>query len=811
MADQTQRLEIATVKAEVGSNILYLFSNAAEDAQPIATESGEIRNLKQVIATIQQEGAEKISIATTIYQTPAAGLAATADGGIFLVQSASADEIYTVWKNEAGAAVSTGKTAISSEAIQDALAASSQAAQAAEDAADRATLRTAAFLAPASQPPVARDDGLPLQIGDTYFNTSDQLEYIYKQDGWVAREQQDIGNLPVATQLDDGDYLPLLQGGITKRFAASLISGLTKLASTITYIADRAGAVGMTVQRRLGLLPVIPQDFGAIGDGTYHPLSERFSTLAKAKAQYPHALSLTDSIDWCALVAALNSGAPVVNLPATNGYWMTYGISVPRGVELCGDAIFCENYQGAGPRGSKLIFESAVPLCVHVTGAVGSSDASGTPGLRRVIVTRNGTIPAGAEGVRVSGAYNSTLEDVFSDRHAKGFRFLGKGSSTDPLLSGGLACNAARLFTGAITDAHFEIDSWPELRVTGGRSGMNGTGNLAGTCFVRITSPQGGNGGSGPNTIVFVNYQFNQGQVGPAYWLEFINNTAGVGNQVIYEFANCHVENISAAYIKSHANSPYIQKLQVTGGTLNTAVPLFDLDPLTTLANVTFNGVDIAASTLILASLYVNGLKFDACGFIGTIASLTAPTSKNWVISLCGNTWQSAASLTISGSGWSSCIVNDVFSFDSSVTDNSGSKNVYITSIKRNLGSWIPALQIGGESTGVSYVSTNGVYQLVGRVVYLNFRIALSSKGALTGPVTIGNLPFPPAGNSLDAHSGSIGYAQNFTALTGALQLRVQNTTKLEIRQSSENGNASLTEANLANNTFVTGSISYAI
>lgn len=188
MADQTQRLEIATVKAEVGSKILYLFSNAAEDAQPIATESGEIRNLKQVIAAIQEEGAEKISVATTIYQTAAAGLAATTDGGIYLVQSSEADEIYTVWKNQAGAAVNTGKTAMSSQAIQDALTASNEAAQAAEEAADVATARTAGFLSPASEAPTSRDDGLPLQVGDRYFNTVDQAEYLFQVDGWVANE-----------------------------------------------------------------------------------------------------------------------------------------------------------------------------------------------------------------------------------------------------------------------------------------------------------------------------------------------------------------------------------------------------------------------------------------------------------------------------------------------------------------------------------------------------------------------------------------------------------------------------------------------
>lgn len=188
MADQTQRLEIATVRAEVGSNILYRFSNDAAAADAIPTESGDINNLKQVILQIQADAAEKISISTTIYPSVAAGLAATADQEIFLVQSDDANEIYTVWKNEAGTAVNTGKSAMSSEAIQQALDASNEAAQAAEEAADTATARTAGFLEPSATNPVVRDNGLPLQQGDRYFNTEDQTEYIYKPSGWEAND-----------------------------------------------------------------------------------------------------------------------------------------------------------------------------------------------------------------------------------------------------------------------------------------------------------------------------------------------------------------------------------------------------------------------------------------------------------------------------------------------------------------------------------------------------------------------------------------------------------------------------------------------
>ncbi|WP_054913931.1 hypothetical protein [Pseudomonas sp. NBRC 111127] len=188
MADQTQRLEIATVRAEVGSNIVFRFANDAANADSIPTQSGDIQNLKQVVLEIQQDAAEKISISTTIYPNVSAGLAETADQGIFLVQSNDADEIYAVWQNQGGTAVNTGKTALSATAIQAALDASNEAAQAAEDAADVATARTAGFLAPAATAPDLRDNGLPLQPGDRYFNTTEQAEYIYKSEGWIAND-----------------------------------------------------------------------------------------------------------------------------------------------------------------------------------------------------------------------------------------------------------------------------------------------------------------------------------------------------------------------------------------------------------------------------------------------------------------------------------------------------------------------------------------------------------------------------------------------------------------------------------------------
>ncbi len=56
-------------------------------------------------------------------------------------------------------------------------------------------------------------------------------------------------------------------------------------------------------QKQKNLDLVTPFDFGAIGDGVYHKLSEKYATLADAKKKYPTAQSLDDSIDLCALEA----------------------------------------------------------------------------------------------------------------------------------------------------------------------------------------------------------------------------------------------------------------------------------------------------------------------------------------------------------------------------------------------------------------------------------------------------------------------------------------------------------------------------
>jgi hypothetical protein len=94
--------------------------------------------------------------------------------------------------------------------------------------------------------------------------------------------------------------------GQTYQFDGSALNAVDGPTSTqaanVTYQANITGSVSRTLPSKLREY-ISLRDFGAIGDGTLHPLSERFATLAAAQEVYPFATSLTQSIDYCAIVS----------------------------------------------------------------------------------------------------------------------------------------------------------------------------------------------------------------------------------------------------------------------------------------------------------------------------------------------------------------------------------------------------------------------------------------------------------------------------------------------------------------------------
>ncbi|EMB3626703.1 hypothetical protein U8427_004766, partial [Escherichia coli] len=76
------------------------------------------------------------------------------------------------------------------------------------------------------------------------------------------------------------------------------------------------------------------KQFGAIGDGKYHPLSERFSSISEAKSLYPFVDSLSQSIDWAAWQAAINTGKVIYG--TDNAYVITDTLTPVSGGGIIG-------------------------------------------------------------------------------------------------------------------------------------------------------------------------------------------------------------------------------------------------------------------------------------------------------------------------------------------------------------------------------------------------------------------------------------------------------------------------------------------
>lgn len=76
--------------------------------------------------------------------------------------------------------------------------------------------------------------------------------------------------------------------------------------------------------------------FGAIGDKTYHPLSERYSSVEEAQLQYTGVpiTNLAQSIDWAAAYAASISGAREVFCPGV--YVLTDSVPINRAMKWFG-------------------------------------------------------------------------------------------------------------------------------------------------------------------------------------------------------------------------------------------------------------------------------------------------------------------------------------------------------------------------------------------------------------------------------------------------------------------------------------------
>ena len=509
--------------------------------------------------------------------------------------------------------------------------------------------------------------------------------------------------------------------------------------------------------------------------------------------------------------AALDAGYAAVYVPEGN-YYCSTGLTIPAGVTLFGTG-FIPSTSGT-VAGSVLTFGLSVAVCVTLSGNAGLESA----GLREITVTRaSGSVSASTVGVLVSNGYNPIIEDVASIRHGICFKFDGS--------SGGISCSPNRIFTAHSTDSHVLIYNWPELRVNQSRFGSNGTVDTNCNSFVRFSGT-----GIGPNTINFVNCQFNQGvstgdTVGA--FLDFKDMVfSPILQPQIYNFTECHIENVSYV-VQSNSGSTQIKSLLFANTRFqdNTGTSSFwNIDAATSINNFKMSNCEITTGTYNynIANqtnwFQVTNCLFSQAGTNAVIVNGIANSSIEYTN--CSFT----KGLTVTGAfGSGSAVFSGVSSGTVSCTatgrvelDINGGNN-WITATN-------PVLAFGTSgsyaSTGITYSVQKARYKVSGSLCFYEFEIQLSNKGSATGNAVITNLPFAPSPSISTATSSAVLYCTNMGSLVSNVQgsvgtnnygTGVYGADLYQMDISGGTGVSVLTNSNFTNTSKFSGMFVYAI
>lgn len=125
-------------------------------------------------------------------------------------------------------------------------------------------------------------------------------------------------------------------------------------------------------------------------------------------------------------------------------------------------------------------------------------------------------------------------------------------------------------------------------------------------------------------------------------------------------------------------------------------------------------------------------------------------------------------------------------------------------------GTWTPGISFSGGTTGIAYNSRSGGYVTIGALVFVWGRITLSNKGSSAGDMLITGLPFTIGSALGDRGAGSVGFFSNGTSLPAGLNLGYDaGGTTMFVRGFNSPGSATVTNANVANNTEIQFSATY--
>ena len=151
--------------------------------------------------------------------------------------------------------------------------------------------------------------------------------------------------------------------------AASHLANAPAQARIVAWPINQAAAEIIATDTKLHTDLINVRDFGAVGDGTTHPLSGSFGTLAAAQVVYPFVTTLAEEIDNAATQAAVNAAKAIsgsrIRFPAGIFLFNT-GVSIP----VTPGSLILEGvgWHDTPPGGTTLRATAAIALFTPVNG-----------------------------------------------------------------------------------------------------------------------------------------------------------------------------------------------------------------------------------------------------------------------------------------------------------------------------------------------------------------------------------------------------------------------------------------------------------
>lgn len=284
-ADQVAgQTEVVTSKAAQVSQDAAAVEQARQEVVGAAATANEAMDAASLSAAsaLESQNAASISEQAAASSQLAAGLSEQVSAESASQAKAAADQVADDRKSAAESAASAAASAQNAEAVVTGGTASvnpgpglipladaqgkideewlppsvakTESVQSALEVADRASntaaeaqARAASFLLPSPEAPVVRDDGAPLQIGDRYFNSVEQAEFIYTSAGWALNDSlQAITDIRDSHDPEKGATEVGFDGGS----AAEVLLGAKSMQSYAALRAYTGIATGVRITQR---------------------------------------------------------------------------------------------------------------------------------------------------------------------------------------------------------------------------------------------------------------------------------------------------------------------------------------------------------------------------------------------------------------------------------------------------------------------------------------------------------------------------------------------------------------------------------